>query len=370
LSGKICRRLRKLLLGVTALVALSLLLRAAHFDGPILPREAPPRGGILDIHCHTAGLGGGSSGCFVSAALRASYKLRAYLAAVSVSEEELEEHGDQLVIRRIAAGIAASSMVSAAVVLALDGVVGPDGELDRANTELYVPNEFVAREVATEDGLFFGASINPYRRDALERLQWAADQGAVLVKWIPSIQWIDPGDERLLPFYRTMRELRLPLLTHAGQERSFTRAKDELADPARLHLPLEQGVLVIAAHAAATGSNEGEDNVDRLVRLMERYPNLYTDISSLTQINKLGYLREVLREPRVRSRLLYGSDYPLTATLLVSPWYFPLNLSVREIRTIGALSSVWDRDVALKQALGVPASVFARSADLLGVAVQ
>jgi len=40
--------------------------------------------------------------------------------------------------------------------------------------------------------------------------------------------------------------------------------------------------------------------VDRLAALMKQYPNLYADISSLTQVNKLGALREeALRAPIV-----------------------------------------------------------------------
>ena len=40
----------------------------------------------------------------------------------------------------------------------------------------------------------FDASVNPYRRDALERLDGAVASGAVLLKWLPSIQEIDPAD--------------------------------------------------------------------------------------------------------------------------------------------------------------------------------
>ena len=54
-----------------------------------------------------------------------------------------------------------------------------------------------------------------------------------------------------------MIELDLPLLSHAGDERSFTQAADELADPMRLRLPLELGVRVIAAHIGSTGKNQG-----------------------------------------------------------------------------------------------------------------
>jgi hypothetical protein len=102
--------------------------------------------------------------------------------------------------------------------------------------------------------------------------------------------------------------------------------------------------------------------------MFAQYPTLYTDISSLTQINKLGYLDRALRLPELRGRLLYGSDYPLSDMILTSAWYFPLNLTLAEMRRIQAIPNHWDRDVALKQALGVGPDVFARSAQLLKLA--
>jgi predicted TIM-barrel fold metal-dependent hydrolase len=159
--------------------------------------------------------------------------------------------------------------------------------------------------------------------------------------------------------------LRLPLLTHTGAEHSFTWSRDEFADPARLRLPLSLGVTVIAAHAAWPGRHDGERDVDRLASLMREYPNLYADISSLTQINKLGALREVLRRPEFRGRLVYGTDFPLINMPIVSPWFFPLDLSLRQQWRISRIKNPWDRDVALKQALGVPADVFTRAEKLL-----
>ena len=66
---------------------------------------------------------------------------------------------------------------------------------------------------------FDSAATEKFDPDAIERLQWAKDNGALLVKWLPSIQFIDPADPALEPFYRNMVALDLPLLTHAGQER-------------------------------------------------------------------------------------------------------------------------------------------------------
>ncbi|MBI5775254.1 MAG: hypothetical protein HZA89_16145 [Verrucomicrobia bacterium] len=100
---------------------------------------------------------------------------------------------------------------------------------------------------------------------------------------------------------------------------------------------------------------------ERLTPMMPQYTNLFSEISSLTQLNKPGYLREALTRPEWRGRLLYGSDFPLINTALVSPWLYPLHLTQRQMRDISALENPWDRDVELKQALGVPGEVFARA---------
>lgn len=346
---------------------LAVVLRAALFTGPYRPVQALPATPIVDLHCHVAGLGAGGSGCFVSPALRDNWRFGFYLRAFGASREEVEREGDRVMADRLSALLAQSRHVRQAVVLALDGVVNAAGDLDTNRTEFYVPNEFVAAACRRHTNLLFGASINPYRRDALARLDWAATHGAVLVKWLPSIQHIDPADPSLEPFYRRLAELRLPLLTHTGAEKSFTRSDDELADPARLELPLKLGVTVLAAHVATTGEHDGERDIDRLARLMAGHTNLFADISSLTQLNKLGYLGEVLRRPEFAGRLLYGTDFPLIAMRLVSPWYFPLQLKLAEMRRLSRIANPWDRDVELKRALGVSAEVFARSASILAL---
>jgi hypothetical protein len=138
-----------------------------------------------------------------------------------------------------------------------------------------------------------------------------------------------------------------------------------LSDPERLKLPLQLGVTVIAAHIASTGKTDGERDADRLFRMMPQYTNLFSEISSLTQVNKLGYLREAVTRPELKGRLLYGTDFPLINTALVSPWFFPLNLTTAQMREIGAIANPWDRDVALKQALGVPAAIFTKANELV-----
>jgi len=340
-----------------------ILLRLALFEGPYRAREPMPEPGILDVHIHTAGLGVGSD-CFISKRLKESFKFGIYMSSYSTSEEEIREKGDQIVIKHLSENLARSKFVSHAIVLALDGIIDQEGKLDREKTEFYVSNDFVFEQTALYENLYFGASINPYRPDAIERLRQVASQGAKLIKWIPSIQLIDPSDPKLTPFYKELSRLGLPLLSHSGNERSFTIHEDRFADPVRLKLPLSLGVQVIAAHVATTGENGNQDNVDRLLPMFKQYPNLFSDISSLTQFNKKKYLHKILNDDAIRNRLIYGSDMPLIATPMVSAYLYPLQLSLGEMTRIQGIENVWDRDVTLKQQLGFPKEIFQRTREL------
>jgi len=333
----------------------------------VVQASAGEQAEIIDMHVHVAGIGAGDSGIFINEAMQTSWRFPVYLRAFGVTHERLEADGDVVLLEYLNAEIKASTRVSKAVVLAMDGVINERGELDRAATQIHVPNEFLARELPGFEHLLFGASVNPYRRDALERLAIVKSQGAVLIKWIPNIMYIDPADPMLREFYHTMAELGLPLLTHAGRERAFANARDELGDPARLALPLELGVKVIAAHVGTDGETDGEANFDRILPLFKAFPHLYADISSLTQINKLGDLANVLAQPELENRLIYGSDWPLQFFPLVSPFYHLGHLSLSQASGISSIDNQWDRDVALKAALGVPDEVFERSGEALGL---
>ena len=319
----------------------------------------------LDMHVHVAGLGYGESGAFVGDSILNSYKLSYYLQGFGVTEEELARHGDALVLERLSGRLAASREVSRAIVLALDGIVDEKGRLDRSRTQVYVPNAFLAAELTKYPNLLFGASVNPHRNDAIERLHQVAEQGAILVKWIPNIMEIDPSAERHRDFYAALRDLGLPLLTHTGMERSFATANDQLGDPRRLEFPLSMGVVVIAAHIATTGSTDHEEHFERILGMFADHPNLYADISSLTQFNKIGYLKRALEAPEIVERLVFGTDWPLQFFPVVSPLYHLGYISIADAKSVSRTSNSWDRDVYLKRAIGVPEEVFVRGPKLL-----
>lgn len=341
------------------------VLRLVLFRGPLHKPVSHPPEGILDMHCHTAGIGAGGSGAWISDEMRNSWKFGLYIRVFGSNEKEVKAEGDQILMDVIARSIRDSVHVDGVVILAMDAPYTDDGELDKASGEVFVPNRFVGQTVKQYPELYFGASVHPNRSDALEELTWSKENDAVFVKWLPNIQNIDPSEERYVPYYEKLIELNLPLLTHVGDEDSFSKTNNALGDPQLLGLALKLGVRVIAAHVASSGKSEGQENVERLLEMMEEYPNLVADLSTLTQINRRKYLRKVLNDERLVGRLMYGTDYPLTNTPLVTPWQYPMNLTLRQMWQLSRTRNSWDRDVKLKAALGVRPEVFALSKEYL-----
>ncbi len=337
-----------------------IFLALSIFFGVYVSNSLANEKSIIDYHAHIAGIGAGDSGCFISPHLKDSFKYKIYLKAFGVTEEELMEKGDAIGFEKISKQISDSRYIAKAVILALDGYHDKDGKLDRERTQMYIPNEFVAKGVKKFPNLLFGASIHPDREDALEELDRVAAQGAVLIKWIPAIQSIQVGDEKHRAFYEKMKTLNLVLLTHTGEERSFLDADDSLGDPKRLELPLSIGVTVIAAHIATKGSLDGQPYFDRILPMFAKHPNLYADISSLTQVNKYGYLQKAVVDERLKGRLVYGSDYPLINTILVSPLYFFFDLGFSQTKQLYNLANPWDRNVMLKRMIGIDDDTFQR----------
>ncbi|MGE4616023.1 MAG: amidohydrolase family protein [Gammaproteobacteria bacterium] len=335
------------------------------FLAPRAPQSLPPAKSVIDMHAHVAGLGHGCEHCFVSPDLLDSYKYKWYLRAFGTSAAEMADESDLIVAEGLREDIRSSRWIRQALLLALDGVINEHGLLDEHATQVFIPNDYVAGLAASHEEFLFGASINPRRPNWRERLEQAKQDGAVLVKWIPSIMDIDPANHELQPFYEMLIALDLPLLVHVGDENAFRHADNRLGDPERLIAPLEQGVTIIAAHIGTTGHNNGEENFDRLIPMLLNYPNLYTDISSLTQINKRGYLRRALATAGVAERMVYGSDWPLQFFPLVWRWWHLGSAPFAELRYSATLHNPLDRDIALKAALGVPPVVFTRTSEVL-----
>jgi len=125
----------------------------------------------------------------------------------------------------------------------------------KSESHLLTPNDVIIDIAKENPRVLFGASVHPYRKkkDLLAEMTRCVDNGAVLFKWIPSSQQINPWDDRCLPFYETLAEAKIPLLCHTGAELAVPRLtlmRKKFDDPRRLKKALNAGVRVIAAHCA------------------------------------------------------------------------------------------------------------------------
>ena len=273
--------------------------------------------------------------------------------------------------------------VDRVVLLAFDEVYddagaprGPATRRGEFATDMYVSNGLIHELCRRHpDRFLFGASIHPYRmhgrQNAVELLDEVAAAGAVLIKWLPTVQNIDASDPRSIAFLRRCAELRLPVLAHYGTEFTLVTNNAAAADPGPMLSALrklrDEGAMptVIVAHVATPmlwpvcSAAYHRTLLDALAGEFADQP-LYADISGFTSPSKLHWLKSLLRRPEIWPKLVNGSDFPIPAAS------FLLRRRLRNgYKEIMAAQSWIDRDYLIKRTLGLPDSVFARAATLL-----
>ena len=306
----------------------------------------------IDVHVHLAGVGTQGSGCWISPRFERRYTFRLIRMWHGISRAQLRDSIDQDWADRVAR-LVRESELDRAVVLGFDGVYDEAGELDRARSQLVVPPAWVFEVCRRHPGeLLPGPSLNPFRRDAMERLEECIAGGAALIKWLPSAQGIDPASPRIAEFYRRLAEVKLPLLVHSGGgEMTFREVAPEMRDLALLRTPLEAGVPVICAHSATPVLLSRDPNqLDLLRSMLGEYPHLWVDNSGLANPSRFRYLPELARDPVVQARTLYGSDFPVPS----NAFYYTGRLSPAEVWKLERTANPFDRDIRLKRALGYP----------------
>ena len=249
--------------------------------------------------------------------------------------------------------------LDAAVILAFDAPHEMHGHFDTGNTHLYTKNRYVIELCSQHPKALFGASIHPYRRDAVAELERCVAAGAVLVKWLPITQGMDPSHEKCRPFYEAMAGLKIPLLAHTGGEKSLPNVAEHLAAPRLLELPLKCGVTVIAAHCGTRSTFTETDYVDEFVRMCYEHERFFGDTAALNLPTRSHAYRRIIQDDRVRSRLVHGSDWPIP---VIPP---------AAVMGMASAAETWfernwlRRDVKIKQALGLDDDYWRRGASLL-----
>lgn len=288
---------------------------------------------VWDAHAHLVGTGDAGSGIVVNPAMEsllspAQYARRLFFLNAGCAHDA-RDSVDRAYVERLhnlLDGMPGSKLV----LFAFDRTHAENGEQDPEHTAFYVPNDY-ARDMARAHPRYFewAASIHPYAPGAVARLEQAKREGARAVKWLPAAMGIDPASSRCDRFYEALKNLDVPLITHAGEEKAVLgRDAHDYGNPLRLRRALEAGVRVVVAHCASLGSDRDLDrgpngpyveSFSLFMRLMnDRRWNglLFGDISAVTQINRAGpALRRIVEEESWHPRLLNGSDYPLPGVM-------------------------------------------------------
>jgi predicted TIM-barrel fold metal-dependent hydrolase len=339
-----------------------LALGALRRQGPTpLPTDVP----LIDFHAHLFGVGDSDSGCFLHDKQRRhwTFDYLKRLLGIHEPERQNDESVDAQLVRRLVEHVGASS-VDRVVLQAWDGRY-TNGKLDlESTTSLYVPNRYLFKVVAQHPELFIPcASINPKRSDALEELEYCAEQGALMVKMHPPTMDVDPSNPAFLPFYRLCRERNIILMVHTGMEHAADIVGLENCDPQKLVPALELGCTVVAAHAGYGQFHDREDFYPSFERLVQQYSNLYGDSSILGSMMRWRNIPRLLDHPIALSRMIFGTDYPFASNALV----FWNRLSPATLLALCAERNLFERDLQLKRHLGFPASHFRLGAQLLGL---
>jgi uncharacterized protein len=317
-----------------------------------------------DIHVHLAGTDRERNGNFISPRLSPAF--RYLMRRLGVTAEELRAPGaDERLRDRLLQWIEQGSL-DRVVVLALDAAHRRDGSRDDDATRLRTGNDYVATLAEHHPRVLFGASVHPYRRDAIAELDRVAARGACLIKWIPSAQGIDPDDPACFPFYEALVHHGLPLLSHTGKEHTLSAFPNGLNHPRRLQAALDRGVTVIAAHCGTRLFLHDASHFRPWCAMALQHERFYGDISAFAVITRCRALSHLQADPRLLGKIVYGSDFPAPAL----PWSFVHRLGLRRTRALAAMANPLERAFRTFSSLGLPPEVFARADGLLRLPAQ
>jgi predicted TIM-barrel fold metal-dependent hydrolase len=323
---------------------------------------------IIDIHIHF-GAKDEESGCYWSKEFTTSL---AYIAMLLVSKFIFRKVNIANIRKHLLGVINGSEYVKKSVILALDQVYDKQGNSDLKKwTHLYVPNKYVFGLAEEYPRVLFGASVHPYRKDWRDELEYCLANKAVLCKWVPSSQMIDPANPKCIPFYKKLAEHDLPLLCHTGPENAIPThdpKSKKFDNPDLLRPALKEGATVIAAHCALPYFGPlDKDYKKEFAGLFEdaaKYGwKLYADLSAICTPLRAPYI-ERIKKVVPYERLIFGSDYPIPLSEISynkSPNFFSW---LRYIKRVLFEKNPLDKNYLLIKEMGFDESIFTNAARL------
>jgi hypothetical protein len=222
---------------------------------------------------------------------------------------------------------------------------------------MWVDNDYILDlRQSLGEKVLLGASAHPYDPDFKNRVKKYVDQGAVLLKWLPSAQQINLADERVreaLTFLATAKDgAPLPLLLHVGPEYAilssdprtssydylswtwWDRFRNNFRGARKWHRPhtkkteenlragLGEGAVIIFAHCGLAYYAPNwlkriveHSEFEAVRRYLIDYPadssaggRCYADVSACVTPFRRSYFAAISELPA--QSLLFGSDFP------------------------------------------------------------
>jgi len=328
---------------------------------------------IIDIHLHFGAPSDPDNpedGCYWSERFTESV---AFLAMRLVTNSLFGPLTFQRVKKHMLKTINDSKSVQKSVLLAIDKVYNENGTgqlLDQ--THLYVPNHTIAKLASENDRVLFGCSVHPFNPHWEEQLDFSLAHGAVLCKWLPSAQLIDPSHPKCIPFYEKLAFHHLPLLFHTGPELSIPTSDpsyNKFNNPIYMRQALDKGVTVIFAHCALPFEPEAHDRYEPYLELIKVFLeteqkgwNAYADLSALFIFREL-YIPYVVKDIPM-NRLVLGSDYPIPMIGLPTKKKLSLWDWLAQFLEMFKKQNPLNRNLQLLRNQGFSESVFTRASEL------
>ena len=297
---------------------------------------------VWDCHAHIIGAGDSGNGAWFNPSMESwmhpilKVQKNFYMNGGCIAEQ----HEDSSFVARMSH--LASEMPSGykTMLFAFDWQRDEQGVADKKNSIFHIPNEYAAKITHQYPQYFeWAASIHPCRADALDALDEAHASGARAIKWLPSGMNINPASPKCTLFYKKLRDLNLPIISHTGRESAVQGGNQSYGNPLKMRSALDAGVRVVLAHCASDGDDEDLDNSGKQVKSFNLFSRLmdtpdyntlvFGEISALPLINHAWAIKPLLARPDWHARLLNGTDYPLPAIL-------PL-ISTKQLANMGLL---------------------------------
>lgn len=317
---------------------------------------------LIDFHVHLAGNGCCQSGIILGKKFEKRPTFLLLKKLQKITPEQMLTDIDLLWIKRINNLIQSSPTISNAVVLCLDSIYAENGSELKEFIQMYIPNKWgIEIRNNFKPALLFGASIHPYRKDALNELEICKKNNAFLIKWLPSMMGIDPEHPQCTRFYEALKAYKIPLLSHTDTEHTFglpIKSWAQYNHVNKLTKALEMGVTVIAAHAGTPSQIEYAEI------LAKKYENFYLDTSGLfnpTRARAAIKLFAYAQNSILKERLLFATDWPVPAI----PLLIIDKLGIAAYKEIQQIRNPFCKDLKIKEHLGFLPTQFKKNQESL-----